>query len=300
MTSFYKGFGKINFRVGLFSLSIIVLFIVSYAWLTNRLNNQNQQQLVILFDDVGGLEIGDKISYRGMEVGRVRNVQLSPDGILCTIRISRDISLAEGSRFYVTDSSLMGGKQLIIEPGNGDKLLSPDQIQRGISGPGMMSAIAKGIEAIDEFRVILGTLREDNGLLDKSSQMIVTATGTIHSVDSSVQQLEQRMQKTLHMVDSTILEIKELASGNKENLSSTLAKAPPLMDNLATTIDSLRYLSRDLNSALAGVGRGEGTAGKLLQDQELYDKLLGSVESLEALISDVRANPRKYFNFSVF
>jgi phospholipid/cholesterol/gamma-HCH transport system substrate-binding protein len=255
---------------------------------------------VILFDDVGGLEIGDKISYRGMEVGRVKSVQLSPDGILCTIRISTEISLATGSTFYVTDSSLMGGKQLVIEPGSGDKLLAPDQIHKGISGPGMMSAIAKGIAAIDEFRVILSSIEEENGLLDKSSLMIDTATKTIHSVDNSVLQLEQRMQKTLHLVDSTIREINEITSENKDNLGSALAKAPPLMDNISTTIDSLRYLSRDLNSAIAGVGRGEGTAGKLFQDQELYDKLLGSVENLETLISDIRENPRKYFNFSVF
>ena len=42
------------------------------------------------------------------------------------------------------------------------------------------------------------------------------------------------------------------------------------------------------------------TLGKLVNEDEIYDNLNSSIESLNILINDIKANPKKYVHFSVF
>jgi phospholipid/cholesterol/gamma-HCH transport system substrate-binding protein len=46
--------------------------------------------------------------------------------------------------------------------------------------------------------------------------------------------------------------------------------------------------------------RGEGTLGKLARDDSLYLNMNRAAESIAALVDDIRANPRKYINVSIF
>jgi phospholipid/cholesterol/gamma-HCH transport system substrate-binding protein len=48
------------------------------------------------------------------------------------------------------------------------------------------------------------------------------------------------------------------------------------------------------------VNRGEGTAGRLVTDSELYDQLNAMVESVDALVKDIKENPKRYVKFSLF
>jgi phospholipid/cholesterol/gamma-HCH transport system substrate-binding protein len=51
---------------------------------------------------------------------------------------------------------------------------------------------------------------------------------------------------------------------------------------------------------MAGLERGEGTAGKLLRDSLLYNDLRGLVGQVDSVLVDLKANPRKYINLSIF
>ncbi len=55
-----------------------------------------------------------------------------------------------------------------------------------------------------------------------------------------------------------------------------------------------------IDSILARVERGEGSAGALVKDDSLYIEIRNLVLRVENLVSDIEKNPRKYFKFSVF
>lgn len=58
-------------------------------------------------------------------------------------------------------------------------------------------------------------------------------------------------------------------------------------------------MARRLESLAAGLQRGEGTVGQLLQDPDLYQNFNASARELRALIADVRADPKKYLSVRV-
>ena len=78
-----------------------------------------------------------------------------------------------------------------------------------------------------------------------------------------------------------------------DNFSSAAGK----MDDLTTELDSLRIVIRRLADK---VDRGEGTLGKLVNDEQLYADLNESVQSLKALIEDIKAHPKRYLKLSIF
>ncbi len=57
---------------------------------------------------------------------------------------------------------------------------------------------------------------------------------------------------------------------------------------------------KEYEDAAAKLKTKDGTAGKLLNDREAYDKLVKMIESIDALINDLKANPKKYINLSIF
>ena len=69
------------------------------------------------------------------------------------------------------------------------------------------------------------------------------------------------------------------------------------MDALTGRLDSLRAV---IQTVTVRVERGEGTLGKLVNDDKLYADLNTSVQSLKSLIEDIKANPKKYLKISIF
>jgi phospholipid/cholesterol/gamma-HCH transport system substrate-binding protein len=51
---------------------------------------------------------------------------------------------------------------------------------------------------------------------------------------------------------------------------------------------------------LAKIEKGEGTLGKLMENEELYNNMSNATKELDLLLQDFRLNPKRYVNVSVF
>ncbi len=63
--------------------------------------------------------------------------------------------------------------------------------------------------------------------------------------------------------------------------------------NLKSSLEKTSLLMGNLNE-------GKGSAGKLLTNDSLYTNLSSSLASLNELLEDMKANPRRYVHFSIF
>ena len=55
-----------------------------------------------------------------------------------------------------------------------------------------------------------------------------------------------------------------------------------------------------LQKSLTALEQGQGTAGKLLKDQTLYDNINRTIVSVNKLMTNFRKSPKSYANVSVF
>ena len=56
----------------------------------------------------------------------------------------------------------------------------------------------------------------------------------------------------------------------------------------------------NVDKIMANLQAGNGTMGKMLNDEALYNNLSKTSKELELLLEDVRLNPTRYVNVSVF
>jgi phospholipid/cholesterol/gamma-HCH transport system substrate-binding protein len=66
--------------------------------------------------------------------------------------------------------------------------------------------------------------------------------------------------------------------------------------------DRLNGMANSMNELTAGLNAGQGTAGQLLRDRELYENMNRAAVELRDLLAEIRKDPRKYLrvNVSIF
>ncbi len=300
MKKFYPQMRKIQIRTGIWTVFIALIMILGYLWMSNKITMKSQRDLQIAFADVQGLEVGDKVMYRGMEAGRVKKLETRSSQILVTVRILSGIELLQGSRFQVWDSSLMGGKVLLIVPGEGPGKLNAALLQAGEAPEGMMDLISRASTTLAELQVTMQSMKSPGGLNDKVNSLVNNADQTVQSARKLTDSIERDLGKTIQRIDLLVSEVNGVVKENRSPLQLTLQEAPGLLSNINGTLDSLRALSGSLAQSTEALSSGEGTAAKLLKDDELYNRMVKSLENLEILVSDIKANPKKYVKFSLF
>jgi phospholipid/cholesterol/gamma-HCH transport system substrate-binding protein len=127
-----------------------------------------------------------------------------------------------------------------------------------------------------------GGLRDVRRTLAQTNALVAAQFGTIAAQQNrELSRTQASFRRALSGVDSA-------------KVDSTLSGVRAASTNAAALTDSLKLTASRLNAALAGIERGEGSAGKLLRDTLLYSdvrRLLGRVDTLTL---DFQRNPGKY------
>jgi phospholipid/cholesterol/gamma-HCH transport system substrate-binding protein len=94
-------------------------------------------------------------------------------------------------------------------------------------------------------------------------------------------------------------------SKNNEHVTSTLANLDKTSANLASAkipeaVETLQSTMNELKGVMDKVNSNNGSLGMLLNDKHLYQNLEGTTRSLNILLDDFRAHPKRYVNVSVF
>ncbi len=89
-------------------------------------------------------------------------------------------------------------------------------------------------------------------------------------------------------------------SSDKEILpEGKVLTGAPTSDFDKTLTQTIAVLN-ETQKLLAAINKQQGTAGKLIYDDEFYNKLTGISTELDGLIKDFKKNPRRYIKFSIF
>lgn len=299
MAKFYQHLRSTRIKTGIWTVLILIILVLGYLWLSNKISMKKQQYLRVLFTEVMGLETGDKIMFRGMEAGRVKSVQLHPEGIVVMGKISADIRVPVGSRFYIEDS-IMGSKSLNILPAETTKYLNLQDIQRGDTPVSMMAMISQAKDMLSRLDTILRDIETEGGMIDLSEKLVRNTDATMTEARQGIAGLRAELSVMIGKVEEFTDTAGQIAQENRESLNSTLSLAPATFSRINSTLDSLQTLSANLNRSAVMIAEGSGSAGKILNEDDLYQKLMISIDNLDALIADIKANPRKYIKFSVF
>ncbi|MDR2010005.1 MAG: MlaD family protein [Bacteroidales bacterium] len=312
---------KIYILYGVFGL--IILFVAYWGFNFLRgssLLNENYEYYVY-YDRIEGLNTSSPVMVNGYKVGQVKEIEFLPQEgrkLKVTLEITNKFLLPESTIARINSMDLLGSKGVdLLFDDNSTLYHKPGDVLKGEveqslkdqvslqmlpiknQAENLMKELSNAIEIIS---YIFNEETREN--LDKSFASI---RNTVANLEHATYNLDTLLSEEAGRIARILADVEYLTSSLREN-SGNISN---IMNNLSDFSDTLVALqiSRtvlDINSALDKfnsvmdrVNRGEGTIGKLLNDEKLAIELENAVGSLDKLLIDVRLNPKKYVNFSL-
>lgn len=318
-------------KIGLLAVAAIALAIWGFQFLKGINVLTASQTFYIKYPNVEQLRPSSPVFISGLQVGMVKDLYVDPeDGktIIAVINLERNIDIPKTTVATIVSASIMGGKAINLEiPGpcsggdcaeSGDFLIgrtmsfvesiigNPDQfeayLQRisvlydSIANPNDPKGIGKTLLALQHSMANLEMLTHKvNVLLDASTAGISATFNNTAAITDNLRKSNENITALLGNLNTFSDQL------NKARLDQVGLKAAGTLDTvsmamtgLQNTLLSAKGAVAKLDTLVTGLSRGEGTAGQMFTDPELYDNLVRTSRHLQLLMQDLRLNPKRY------
>ena len=287
-------------KIGFFTLLAIGILYLGITYLKGLSISARSKTYYVAMNDVTGINVATRVFVNGYKVGSVRKMDYdyrNNGETILTLTLDPDIKLPEGTQVQVAQTLFSGALVNLILPEveTGTYLNAKDTI------PMSTRASAKSLEQLqDEFVPRLSTTlsRMDSVLLQANAILSnPNIEPTLADVRQSAQHINAssaQLQQSLHSLPTIMARI--------DDTSTDVASFASRLDSLQLqeTVANLESTSRELKSFTQTLNQSNGTVGRLLNEDGLYNRIDSVTTSLDALIRDIKANPKKYVKLSLF
>jgi phospholipid/cholesterol/gamma-HCH transport system substrate-binding protein len=296
-------------KIGLATIVAIVLFIWGFNFLKGKNIFSSTDIFYVQYDELGGLKESNAVLINGFQVGQVTGLRLA-DGserkVWVKILVEDKYKIPMGSEARLFSADFMGTKAIELILSNSDAFHQDGDTLRSVIMLGLLDdmealgekvmGIASGVDSmVTQLMAIF-----DEGVKDDLK-------GTVSNLSNTAQNLDVMLSE-----DGDITRLIQKLNYLAANINDAMAKLPATMDNIEAVSDTLKHAEigtlikntaqtmEYLGTILSKIEQGEGTAGKLVNNDSLYTNLTQTTKELELLLNDLRENPKRYVHFSVF
>jgi phospholipid/cholesterol/gamma-HCH transport system substrate-binding protein len=299
-------------KVGFLALLAFLILYFGFNFLKGNDVFSTARVYYVEYDNVDGLMVSNQVMVNGIEVGKVKKVEILPEKankILVTLRLSQDIVIPDKTVAVLSDGALLGGKIIRLRlEGKGN--LAEDSFLKGETEVGVTALLKeRAIPVIANADSLLVSFRQISNKFDHTgtylNTLLKTSNETVSNINGSVNGIVADNKANIAQISSNM---KTLST----DLIETEKQLRPLLTKFNTVADSLNALKIgktlkevdatviSLKKIVQGLERGEGTAGKLIKNDSLYLGLNKTIINLDKLLLDFRLQPKRYIGISVF
>lgn len=271
-------------------------------------------EITAMFNNVLGLREGDNVFVHGVDVGKVKELKVTRNGVELTARLEVPLVFHEDYRIEILPSSVLGGRYLHIFAGTASAPLLPEGSKlHGVQPIDLLDEATEAVmllrqafdeggmlddlqEAIANFRDLSKRLNEGEGTFGK---LLTDAElyDNLRDITASFRDVADRLEKgegsigklltdeavydDLKSFADDMKEIGDRVAGGRGTLGKLLSEDEQVYQDIADLVKSLKEVSDSLNST-------EGTIGKLVKDDEIYQEAKKLIREIRATIDDMR------------
>lgn len=297
-----------DFKVGILVLSALVVLYVGIDFLKGSDVFHPARTYYVFYHNVDGLMASNPVMLNGYQVGLVKHIDIMQGAakpVRVELEVNKSIVISQNGKALLSNNGLLGGKMIVLDPGSGNELAEGDSIRAAVA-PGfttmledkaqpMVNQVSHLVKTVDTLvSSFQPTAQRLSETLQSVKKLSDASTGVVSDSRNEIHEITQNLQK----LSSSLLDAEKQLKGilDKTNkIGDSLSRA-----DIAGAIHSLHRSTDQLNQTLNGINEGKGSLGKLLKSDSLYHNLNASTASLNALLGDMKANPKRYIHFSVF
>jgi phospholipid/cholesterol/gamma-HCH transport system substrate-binding protein len=294
-------------KTAILVISSILLFIWGYSYVKGKDLFTNYKTVYVEYNNVEGVVKSAAVTLNGMIIGSISNITLNPQTgkILVELQLKTDFPISKSSTAAIYEPGFIAGKQIAIYPNYADKTVVVDgDFLKGDVTAGLTESLKEKLVPLQQkFDKVLANVDKllvgVNNILDEKGQADLKKT--LSELSSTMEQFHKVSQNANSILDENKGQIKGMVS-NFNKVSSDFSKISDSLNkaNLGQTAKNLQKTLASVDKIMANVQAGKGSMGKLLTDEDLYKNLEKTTKELELLLEDVRLNPTRYVNVSVF
>ena len=295
-------------KVGLFVLvALIILGYMSFRVSEQGFGLKKGYLVNVVFDNATGLERDASVQIAGVEVGRVEKISLANGKALVIMRILPSVKLEKDVQAKIKSYGILGDKYIDIVPGTdggtyiaegGDIIRTEKQadIDKLLSELGYIAADVMAVTA--SLKKVIGT---DEG--EANLKAIIENTRSItENLDKVVKQNDEKLNLMIANLGEASIEMRKAFS----TLNSIVAKIDSgegtigkLIEN-QDAFDNLNQTLASLRDITEKINEGKGTIGKLINEEDTVDNLNASLKSLEKSMDGIERYVSKADQFKTF
>ncbi|GIZ07642.1 MlaD family protein [Flavobacterium sp. UMI-01] len=294
-------------KTAILVIASILLFIWGYSFLKGKDLFTSYKTFYVEYENVEGLAPSAPITLNGLVIGKINGITINPSTgkLLVELQIKTDFPISKTSLAIIYEPGFIGGKQIAIEPNFEDKNLA-------VSGDHLNGNVRLGLTQKLGDQLV--------PLQEKIEKLIVNADQLISGINNVLDKKGQEdlkkglaeMSKTMEEFHKASASVNAILNENQGQIKGMVTNFNKVSNNFSKISDSINKADlgktiRNLNATMVKVNgmmtdleSGKGTMGKMFKDEALYNNFAKSSKELELLLQDLRLNPTRYVNISLF
>ncbi|MBP3425686.1 MAG: MCE family protein [Rikenellaceae bacterium] len=303
---------KREVKVGLFALIMMFALYAMFNFFKGKNVFSNTNDYYVVYENVGGLQVSSPVDIKGMEVGVVTGIELDSEseGVRVTMQVKKAYPIPVDSRARMYSTSLMGGKGICLDLGTSSEMFEDEATITAAVEPDMLGGLtsqvgdlAGGLQTtLDKVNT---TLDGVNGVIADNSAAIKGAVSNVDDITANVNRLLADKSTEIRGIVDGLNSLAANLERNSDKIDGIIADVEGITDSLQEAdlrgvVDNLAVTLNELSATLASVNGGDGTVSKAINNPELYNSLVSAVDNLSVLLADLKENPKKYINVTVF
>ncbi|MAJ32816.1 MAG: ABC transporter substrate-binding protein [Flavobacteriaceae bacterium] len=260
-----------------------------------------------VYDHIGGLQSGTPVSLNGFNVGTIQNVDfLNQRGqLLVTLSITSDFEFSKNSVAELYDTGIIGGKGIQI-------VQRFDNAGLAKSGDTLPTSVKPGITELVQQKLTPLQLKVEDAISNADSLVVAINNVLDANTQANLRQTSAELLEISKSINGITTTLDDLMSKSNSDIKSTLKNTNQISQNLKVMTDSIpandvaaivsesKEITKKLSAILEQLEKGEGSLGKMMSNDELHQNLLNTSKELELLLQDLRLNPKRYIDISLF
>lgn len=295
-------------KVGFFAVLVIAIL----AYMTFKVGGlywmeEEGNAYHVIFKNIAGLDVKTKIKIAGVDAGFIEKIELQEGMAKVTIRVQKGVPLYSDASASIKATGLLGDKYLEIKTGSQEPVLRDgDTIENVVEVVDIDDMVRKLSKVSENISTLVTALNEAFGTEEAKRSLRETVQNLRHitaNLDETITVNDEKLRNTLDDIRRLATSLQEVVESNREPLADTVGNlrdfsanlktdGPTLIANLNKATRELKELVEENKPAIKNtvesldnitrkIDQGEGTLGKLVKDERLYENINKAAEGVE-------------------
>jgi phospholipid/cholesterol/gamma-HCH transport system substrate-binding protein len=290
-----------EFKIGLIAVASALIFYYGFNFLKGIDFFSKTSGYYVIYKNVDGLSKSNPVIINGLAVGKISKIKLLQESqqILVELNIEEDIILGDSTIAELADTDLLGSKAVILRVGPLTNPRQPGDTLIAYIDPGLAAYLDDVQPIADNINIailrISQILQGMEGVGADFKSTVKNTNELIIRVNSLLEQNESDLEKAVNTTNDLLKNI----GAKVDQLDPILAKSTSILDSIGSleinqTVTEINAALAQINELLLQIDNGEGTVGKLMKNDSLYNNLNQLMIDLDKTVIHFNEYPKDF------